>query len=84
MAADVGAHVALYYDSHEVVEAGHHLVTRTGRAYLVLGVRKQTWGKRAGRWYLTCVVVDAAPSEGVVHPLVWHPRGGGRRPPRSP
>ena len=75
MKAPVGAVVRIFYDGRPPpVEAGHALVTTTGRVYLVLGVRQQRRGKHLGRFHLTCIIQREVPADAFVHRLIWYRR----------
>ncbi len=77
MIAPAGAIVGLYYDGGVPVAVGDAIVTRSGRAYLVVEARRQERGKHVGRWHLRCEVLEDTPGEGFaarVHPLRWYKR----------
>lgn len=73
-AAPLGAIVRLYVDLVASVSLGDAVVTRTGRTYLVVGVRVQTRGKHAGRQHLLCAIVDEIPPCATVHRISWYRR----------
>jgi hypothetical protein len=79
-AAPLGATVRIYLDVPGPVLAGDAVQTPTGRTYLVIDVRRQTRGARAGRWHLVVVVVERAPEGAHVHRIRWYRRD--RRPAR--
>lgn len=72
-----GQPAALYYDGAAPVAVGDYIRTRTGRTYLVTGVRVQERGKHAGRQHLATVVMapDHVPEDdATVHPIWWYAR----------
>lgn len=84
-AAPEGATVTITYDAEPWVEiaAGHGLVARTGRTYLILEARRVR-SSRLGRWRLRCLVVDGAAAKATTfHPLVWNLRPPRRWRPRA-
>lgn len=78
MKAPIGSVVKIGYDVGTDGDRGHaegHVLrATTGRLYLIIGLRRQTRGKHAGRLHLTSAVIDKLPQGTVTHPLVWHPR----------
>lgn len=76
MKAPDGAVVGIYYDSPRDVVEGDALVTPTGRAYVVVSLRRQTRGKHVGRWHLRCLVAPAEQlaDDVVRHPIRWYRR----------
>lgn len=82
----IGALVRLYVDLERQVNTGDVIETRTGRGYLVLGVRIQARGKHAGRQHLQCSVMGtdwlaaglaSAPDGAYVHRIRWYRRKRG-------
>jgi hypothetical protein len=79
--APVGACVGLFYDPGAELErlgavlVGDFIVTPTRRCYLVMAVRIQQRGLRAGRHHLRCLVQREAPPGARVWTLRWYPRG---------
>jgi hypothetical protein len=76
-AAPPGAVVSIYYDPDPEadVAVGDGLLTRTGRLYVIVALRRQWRGKHAGRLRLRCAVAEPEAAVARVWPLFWHPRG---------
>jgi hypothetical protein len=68
-----GSLVRIAYDG-PVLEPGNALVTRTGRTYVIVEVRRQVRGRHAGRQHLRCLVAAPGSFTGKAHPLVWYAR----------
>jgi hypothetical protein len=76
-AAPTGALVRITYDVSDVDEvlvAGDALVTRTGRIYAIAVAKP---GRKQGRFYLQCLVVDELAMGVRQFPLVWNRRDKG-------
>ncbi len=76
MSAPVGRVVGLYMDTLRTVAEQDVITTPSGRAYRVVGVRRQERGIHEGRWHLRALVIDPTTIQDgdEVIPLVWYRR----------